>query len=256
MSTKVKLCQLCVAPKQQQQNSQFQTQKQNQLHVFDKIKLEITMTQGYLIAFEGLDRSGKTTQSSELSRFLEAQKLDVLELSFPNRLTPTGNLLTKYLTDNTDKTEPESTWDLSDETLHLLFSANRWEQKGKIEQALNQGQFVVTDRYSHSGIAYSLAKGLDEGWCTNTEVGLPQPDLIFYLQIEPDQAQRRSDYGREKYETIAVQREVERAYNQILVTHKPENWCVLDANQEHTQIHGEVIKELESRGILRHTKRG
>ncbi len=64
---------------------------------------------------------------------------------------------------------------------HLLFAVNRWELKKEIEDRINTGQNVILDRYSYSGIAYSHAKGLDYNWCRNTEIGLPEPDTVFYL---------------------------------------------------------------------------
>lgn len=49
--------------------------------------------------------------------------------------------------------------DLSDEAIHLLFSANRWERANHIIKTLEAGTTLVIDRYCYSGVAYSAAKG-------------------------------------------------------------------------------------------------
>lgn len=66
------------------------------------------------------------------------------------------------------------------EVIHLLFSANRWALADKICQELKNGTSFVVDRYSYSGITYSLAKGLNPLWTCQPEVGLPKPDLVNY----------------------------------------------------------------------------
>jgi dTMP kinase len=71
---------------------------------------------GKLVVFEGLDRSGKSTQSKLLHENLENSVL----VRFPNRETTTGKIIDTYL---------KGTQDLCDEAIHLLFSANRWELK-------------------------------------------------------------------------------------------------------------------------------
>jgi dTMP kinase len=50
---------------------------------------------------------------------------------------------------------------MNNQTIHLLFSANRWEESELIVDTLNQGINIICDRYAYSGVAYSNAKGLD-----------------------------------------------------------------------------------------------
>lgn len=50
--------------------------------------------------------------------------------------------------------------ELNDETVHLLFSANRWEKLKEIKELLASGKTLVIDRYAFSGVAYSAAKGM------------------------------------------------------------------------------------------------
>jgi len=45
---------------------------------------------------------------------------------------------------------------------------------------------MVCDRYAYSGVAYSVAKGLDFDWCLGVDRGLVQPDLVLYLDFSAD----------------------------------------------------------------------
>lgn len=88
------------------------------------------MARGIFVVFEGVDRCGKSTQSALLSQFLPSSEL----IRFPDRTSAIGQLINSYLS---------STSDLSDEAIHLLFSANRWEASKSIEDKLAAGTNLV-----------------------------------------------------------------------------------------------------------------
>lgn len=160
---------------------------------------------GRLILIEGLDRSGKSTQAENLALALDAQLY-----KFPDRLTPIGKLINEYLVN--------SSFDLSDEAAHLLFSANRWEVAHEMEATLIRGQNIVLDRYIYSGIAYSLAKSSlnDYEWLYSPDKGLPKPDLTLFLTIDLEELSRRKGWGDERYEKLAFQAKVKQCFMQIL----------------------------------------
>lgn len=62
--------------------------------------------------------------------------------------------------------------DISNEAVHLLFSANRWESMKEIDEILSSGKNIICDRYWYSGVAYSYAKGLNFEWCMAADQGL------------------------------------------------------------------------------------
>ncbi|CAG2058597.1 unnamed protein product, partial [Timema podura] len=119
-------------------------------------------------------------------------------MNFPNvkqhvlltdRTTPVGKIIDGYLANKTE---------LPDRTIHLLFSANRWECQPKMMSLLNAGTTLIVDRYSFSGIAFSAAKeGMDLKWCQNPETGLPKPDLVFMLNLNTSVMMQRGDFGSE-----------------------------------------------------------
>jgi len=101
-------------------------------------------SRGLFLVFEGLDRSGKSTQSERLTKYLRDElKLQVEKICFPNRETAIGSTINGYLQNKSN---------LSDEAIHLLFSANRWEVSVDIEKWLKEGKHVVCDRYAFSGV--------------------------------------------------------------------------------------------------------
>ena len=105
---------------------------------------------GLLIAIEGCDRGGKSTQCMILQKWL-TEKLGTSTnyLKFPDRSTAIGGIINEYLTGQVH---------LPNESIHLLFSANRWELAERMESLLVQGQSIVLDRYVYSGVAYTSAK--------------------------------------------------------------------------------------------------
>ncbi|KAF5804927.1 putative P-loop containing nucleoside triphosphate hydrolase, thymidylate kinase-like protein [Helianthus annuus] len=77
---------------------------------------------GALIVLEGLDRSGKTSQSGRLVAYLNGLGHPVESESwrFPDRDTAVGKMISAYLSNESQ---------LDDHIIHLLFSANRWEKR-------------------------------------------------------------------------------------------------------------------------------
>ncbi|KAF7983659.1 hypothetical protein HWV62_19545 [Athelia sp. TMB] len=159
-----------------------------------------TMPQrGIFIVIEGLDRSGKTTQTALLYDALKAAGIAVNQLKFPDRTTSIGKMIDSYL---------RSKSDLDDQAIHLLFSANRWEIASGIYALLNSGVSIVADRYAFSGVAFSASKGLSFEWCRSPDIGLPAPDLTIFLDVDPEVARTRGGYGEERYEKEEMQRRV------------------------------------------------
>lgn len=146
---------------------------------------------GAFIVLEGVDRCGKTTQVARLVQHLTTSCAALAggasAWGFPNRTTAVGQLINAYLQSSSESEAP-----LSDEAIHLLFSANRWESAANLEATLAAGTHVICDRYAYSGVAFSSAKkGLSAAWCRAPDRGLPAPDAVLYLDLEPAAAADR-----------------------------------------------------------------
>lgn len=179
-----------------------------------------TLRRGALIVVEGVDRSGKSTQCKKLVDSLRKKNIKSELLNFPDRTTLTGKLISEYLKNKDCK--------LNDQAIHLLFTANRWENVDKMKRLLSEGVTLIVDRYSYSGIAFSAAKkGMDLNWCKNSENGLPKPDLVFLLTLTHEEASKRSGFGEERYENENMQNSVSKIFLQLT---KDDSWKIIDAS--------------------------
>ncbi|MBA3948348.1 MAG: dTMP kinase [Acidobacteria bacterium] len=194
---------------------------------------------GILIAFEGLDQSGKETQAARLrERFAEAGRT-VHALSFPDYGTPIGKEIRAAL---------DGQRDFAPDTLQLLYIANRHEYRADIEAWLAAGDVIVCDRYRASSIAYGDAQGLDAAWLRDTQRHLPEPTVIFLLDISPEEAVRRKAHGRDKFERdLPLLLRVRESYRNQAAA---EAWEVIDGERPKEEIEADIVQRLTSRGLL------
>ncbi|XP_043434384.1 thymidylate kinase [Leopardus geoffroyi] len=186
---------------------------------------------GALIVLEGVDRAGKSTQSRKLVATLCASGHRAELLRFPERSTEIGKLLSSYL---------EKKSEVEDHSVHLLFSANRWEQVPLIKKKLSQGITLVVDRYAFSGVAFTSAKeNFSLDWCKQPDVGLPKPDLVVFLQLRLAEAATRGEFGRERYENGNFQERALRRFHQLMAD-KTLNWKMVDASKSIEDVHKEI----------------
>lgn len=190
------------------------------------------MNRGLLIVLEGIDQCGKTTISKLLKNKLEELNLKTIIQTFPDKSTLIGNVINSYLQGNTKLSPQES---------HLLYSLNRHEKKSFMEEKLYNNYNIICDRYIFSGIAYSLANGLDYTFCLNTEQYLIKPDLIFYFDISITETnKRRKTLKTDIYETSNFQSKVKEAYSKI----KNKDWIIINANQTPEEITNIILKHI------------
>ncbi|MGH9330698.1 MAG: dTMP kinase, partial [Vicinamibacterales bacterium] len=93
---------------------------------------------GHLIAFEGLDQSGKETQAQRLRDALKATGHKARFLTFPDYGTSIGEEIARAL---------QGERDYGPDVMQLLFIANRYERKPEIERWLEGGLVLLCDRY-------------------------------------------------------------------------------------------------------------
>ena len=145
---------------------------------------------GKFIVIEGIDGCGKTTQINELSKWLPKSGLMKKESKLITTREPGGSQLGKKLRklilDNNEK-KPSSLAEL------LLYSADRAEHVSKIiSPALNNNDWVISDRFSDSTLAYQgygrninleIIKNIESIVCQGVS-----PDLTFFLEISPEES--------------------------------------------------------------------
>lgn len=137
----------------------------------------------------------------------------------------------------------------SDQAIHLLFSANRWEAVKNMLQLLESGTTVVVDRYSFSGAVYSAAKNnptMPLEWCWNPEIGLPQPDLVLFLDIATEDTAKRGGFGEERYEKHEMQDKVRTLYKHLFEQIPHLNVKTIDAGQPPKDVADQIWEAYET----------
>ena len=193
---------------------------------------------GLFVTFEGIDRSGKTTQARLLCDSLGSEALGVRE---PGG-TEAGERVRELLK---DPAVP-----LGAEAEALLFAAARAELVARvIRPALAEDRVVVSDRFLDSSLAYqgeARGLGVDDVAAVNRFAtdGLA-PDITFLLDLPlAAAAERGGEVDRFESEGRALQEQVRAAYER-LATADPERWRRIDAARPADVVHAEVLEAVE-----------
>ena len=190
---------------------------------------------GLLIAFEGLDQSGKQTQAELLRDRLTASGRMSRLLSFPDYATVIGAEIGRAL-------RGERAY--GPDVMQLLYVANRYEWKQAIADATQAGTILVCDRYLASSVAYGEAQGLDAAWLLDIQKYLPQPDVTILLDILPDVSARRKSVERDKYERdLALLARVRESY----LRQAAHGWVRIDADRDRDAVAAAVFAAVVDR---------
>jgi len=189
---------------------------------------------GVLISFEGIDASGKNTQSRMLFDYFKRSGTSCEYISFPDYSTPIGQEIRNFL-------DHRREYDL--ESRHLLYAANRYEHRERIETWIAEGKVVVINRYSESNLAYGAASGLPLEWLVQVESRMPKSDYVFYLKLSPELSAARKK-NRDRYEAdLAFLKRVASVYGALA---EPGRWFPIPADQPKDLIHYEIAKTLSA----------
>jgi len=190
---------------------------------------------GLLIAFEGLDQSGKQTQAELLRDRLRAEGHKARLVSFPDYATSIGEEIARAL---------QGEREYGPDVMQLLYVANRYERKTDLLRWLEGGLILVCDRYTASSIAYGEAQDLDPEWLVEIQKYLPPANLTVLLDIAPETAVQRKSVDRDRYERdLALQGRVRNSYHrQAAASH----WVRLDGERTKDAIAEDVFAAVSS----------
>ena len=192
------------------------------------------MSAGFLIAFEGLDQSGKQTQAERVRDRVTALGRECRLLSFPDYDTAIGAEIWRAL---------HGERDYGADVMQLMYVANRYEKRDQIRKALESGTVIVCDRYLASSVAYGEAQGLDAAWLRDIQKFLPQPDLTILLDIAPETAVQRKAANRDRYERdLALLSRVRESYRRQSAQ---DGWLRLDGERPRDTVTAEVLRAID-----------
>ena len=151
---------------------------------------------GILIAIEGLDGSGKGTQTERLYNRLATNGIKTSTVSFPDYDSPSSALVNMYLKGDFGN-QPH---DVNGYAASAFFAVDRFASfKTKWKKNYDDGEIIICNRYTTSNLFHQMVKLPREEWDKFIEwlndfeygkLGLPAPDAVIYFDMDPDISQK------------------------------------------------------------------
>ena len=208
---------------------------------------------GKFIVLEGIDGCGKTTQIKELSEWLPKSGLINKNATLIKTREPGGSILGREIRDmilNNDKANPPSNL-----TELLLYYADRAEHISKIIlPALQNGNWIISDRFSGSTLAYQgygreisidIIKKLENIVCQNIK-----PDLTIFLEISPEESiLRRKNKVADRIESEGLDflKKVNHGFKLIALEN---DWEIINASEDLNSISQQIQTSLTNKFSL------
>ena len=206
------------------------------------------MPRGKFITFEGGEGAGKSTQVVRLGDALEGRGVTVVRTREPGG-TPAAERIRDLLLD------PQGyDWQPMTEAL-LHFAARREHLSTTIEPALERGDWVISDRFADSTMAYQghgLGLGRDAiGKLYDISIGAFRPDLTVILDLSAEDGMARArarGAGLDRYESMDLDfhRRLREGFLEI-AQREPDRCVVIDANGDVDSVRRDILNVVESR---------
>lgn len=192
--------------------------------------------EGVLIAFEGIDGSGKSTQALRLTDALRARGHVVTFLREPGD-SAYGRELRRIFVEGRD-VSPE-------EEMRLFLEDRKIDVRDNIAPALERGEIVVMDRYYLSSVVYQGALGLDPAMIlAKNEAIAPRPDLTLVFDLDPGVALERIRAARGEANTFEDGDYLVRVRALYLRHVDGERVQAIDAARDPETVFGELLERI------------
>jgi dTMP kinase len=221
-----------------------------------------------IVVLEGIDASGKATQSKKLVERLQTNKVESERFDFPRYDSLTGKAILSLLKREWWCVSPQEMPASGDSTLDAdidmeilekndeyiafvlqsLMTVNRYEHIDtlkKYQSGMKPWGFegvLVLDRYYGSGIAYGEADGLDPKFLRTIHKALPPADLWLFVDITPEESVKRRPERRDEYETRAgfMHKVRDRYLDMFENPSMPGSWHVIDGTGSEQAVHDRI----------------
>lgn len=224
--------------------------KTNKYNIKFNLDFKRNPYKGRLIAIEGIDGSGKTTQAKELKKILKKNGNGVYFTK-----NPTDGEIGKFI-----RQILAGKKHFSPVSFQYLFVADRAYQQSELSEKLKKGHMVVTDRYFWSSVAYGAEdRGIDFKKGQSADVLLSAfgilstyyqfmvPDITIYLKISPRTALERISKERASkdiYDQKGKLENVAAGYD-WLIKKFPKEFIILDGERPVAEITEEILKKIK-----------
>ena len=200
------------------------------------------------ITFEGIDGCGKATQARLLLEHMNNSGVETILVREPGGTNISESIREILLHSNSGK--------MGDRTESLLMTASRAQLTQEIiVPNIEQGKFVIADRYSDSTLAYQGGgRNLDIEWLielNNYATFTLLPDITLFVDIRPEEALRRLDNNKDRIEGIGIefQTRVRKTYHELAERFN-DRYVILDGYGEKGDIHRKVLNEMRRRKFI------
>jgi len=200
------------------------------------------------ITFEGIDGCGKSTQARLLLEYMNKSGVETILVREPGGTNISESIREILL--------HSSSGQMGDRTESLLMTASRTQLTQEvIIPNMDQGKFVIADRYSDSTLAYQGGgRNLDIEWLielNNYATFTLLPDITFFVDIRSEEALRRLDSNKDRIEGegIEFQARVRKTYHELAERFN-DRYVILDGYGEIDDIHQKVLNEMIRRKFI------
>ena len=200
------------------------------------------------ITFEGIDGCGKSTQAKLLLEYMNKSGVETVLVREPGGTNISESIREILL--------HSSSGQMGDRTESLLMTASRAQLTQEvIIPNMDQGKFVIADRYSDSTLAYQGGgRNLDIEWLielNNYATFTLLPDITFFVDIRSEEALRRLDSNKDRIEGegIEFQARVRKTYHELAERFN-DRYVILDGYGEIDDIHQKVLNEMIRRKFI------
>ena len=190
------------------------------------------------IVLEGIDGAGKSTQTELLNDWLTGKGYATKKIVEPTT-SDIGKVIRKELLN------PESTNDINQQRLTLLFAADRLTLKREILDAKDSKDIIIiSDRSFYSSICYQNNSSVDKDWIYEVNLHTPRPDLTILLDLDEKEAITRCD-REEAFENIQFLEKTRKNYLDLLEIE--DNIVVVDAKDSLNDVQGKIRKIVQEK---------